>query len=254
MQNRYKYRDQGIDNNLLRNMKAHYYACISFVDYQVGRILDSLEKTGQLDNTLVLLTADHGEHLGDYNCFGKRTMHDSCARVPMLAWMPGRFEGGVRCDLPANLVDVMPTILAAAGCDTTGLALDGVDLHDLLDGTSGRQAVFSQYRAAETAIYTMVTPRWKYAYSAPDQREYLFDRVVDPKETRNRAGLPSSDDVIKTLRQQTLAWLKAGGETAAFEGDQWKIYPKIEISSDPDSGLLIQDRPGFVLDLPGYTG
>ena len=253
MQNRYKYRDQGIDQNLLRNLKAHYYACISFVDYQVGRILDTLEQTGQRDNTLVLLTADHGEHLGDYNCFGKRSMQDSCARVPMLAWLPGRFEGGVRCDLPANLVDVMPTILAAAGCDTAGLAMDGVDLHDLLGGSAERQAVFSQYRAAGTAIYTMVTPRWKYAYSAPDQQEYLFDRLVDPRETRNRVGLPSTVSVVKTLRQQMLAWLAAGGEAAAVDGDQWKVYPKIVVSADPDSELLIQDRPGYVLDLPGYT-
>ena len=254
LQNRYKYRDQGIDNNLLRSMKAHYYACISFIDHQVGRILDALEQTGQRDNTLVLLTADHGEHLGDYNCFGKRSMQDSCARVPLLAWMPGRFEGGVRCDVPANLVDVMPTILAAAGCGIDGLVIDGVDLHALLDGSSERKAVFAQYRAAGSAIYTQVTARWKYAYSAPDQQEYLFDRLVDPRETRNRAGLPSTQDVVKMLRQQTLAWLAEGRETAAFEGDQWKVYPKIEVPADPDSGLLIQDRPGFVLDLSGYTG
>lgn len=253
MQNRYKYRDQGIDNHLLRSMKAHYYACISFIDYQVGRILDALVRTGQHENTLVLLAADHGEHLGDYNCFGKRSMQDSCARVPLLAWMPGRFEGGLRCDAPANLVDVMPTILAAAGCDADGLAMDGVDLHGLVDGSAQREAVYSQYRAAGTAIYTVVTARWKYAYSAPDQKEYLFDRLVDPGETRNRVGLPSTQDVVKTLRQQILAWLAAGGETAAFEGDQWKVYPKIDVSDDPDSGLLVQDRPGFVLDLPGYA-
>ncbi|MDA1045090.1 MAG: sulfatase-like hydrolase/transferase, partial [Verrucomicrobia bacterium] len=70
MQNRYKYRDQGIDNNMMRNMKAHYYACISFIDFQVGRILDTLEATGQLENTMIVFASDHGEHLGDYNCFG----------------------------------------------------------------------------------------------------------------------------------------------------------------------------------------
>ncbi len=252
-QNRYKYRDQGIDNNLVRNMKAHYYACISFIDHQVGRVLDALERTGQLGNTLILLTADHGEHLGDYNCFGKRTMQDSCARVPMLAWMPGRFEGGQRCDVPASLVDVMPTVLAAAGCDTAGVTTDGTALHELLDGSAGRDAVFSQYRAAGTAIYTMVTGRWKYAYSAPDHKEFLFDRLVDPLETRNRAGLPSTGSVLEEMRARTIAWLAQGGETAAFEGNEWKTYPRLDVSDDPDAGLLVQDRPGFVLDLPGYT-
>jgi arylsulfatase len=253
MQNRYKYRDQGIDNNLLRNMKAHYYSCISFIDYQVGRTLDVLESTGQLENTLILLTSDHGEHLGDYNCFGKRSMQDSCARVPMLALLPGRFEGGIRCDTPANLVDLMPTMLSAAGCNTDGLALDGVDLHSLLNGASDRGVVYSQYRAADTAIYTAVTNRWKYAYSVPDRQEYLFDRITDPKETRNRAGLPSSKDVVKELRAQTIAWLAEGGETAAYNGETWKTYPIPKVSDDPDTGLITQDPPGYVLNLPGYT-
>jgi choline-sulfatase len=252
-QTRYKYRDQGIDNHLLRCMKAHYYACISFIDYQVGRILEALERSGQLDNTLILFASDHGEHLGDYHCFGKRSMHDSCARIPLLARMPKRFAGGVRCDRPASLVDVMPTILAVAGCKTAGLGLDGVALHDLLDGSSGREAVHFQYRTAGTAIYSTVTSRWKYSYSAPDHREYLFDRRVDPLETRNRAGIPSSVDVLRALRKQTLDWLAQGGEAAAREGDQWKEYPRLDVPADPDSGLIVQDCPGFVLDLPGYT-
>ncbi|MFC1454090.1 sulfatase, partial [Verrucomicrobiota bacterium] len=75
-QNRYKYRDRGLDLNLLRVIKAYYYATISFVDNQLGRILDALERTGQLDDTLIVFTSDHGEHLGDLGCFGKRSMHD----------------------------------------------------------------------------------------------------------------------------------------------------------------------------------
>jgi len=253
LQNRYKGRDQGIDNNLMRNIKAHYYACISFIDYQIGRTLEALERTGQLGDTLVLMTADHGEHLGDYNCFGKRSMHDTCARVPMLAWMPGRFEGGVCCDLPTSLVDIMPTILAAAGCDREGLALDGVDLRSVLDGEAGREAVFSQYRTGGTALYTLVSSRWKYAYSAADNREFLFDRLVDPGETRNRSGLPTTQAVVKRMRHQTIEWLVQGGVTDVVEGDQWKVYPPREVATDPDSELLTQDRPDFVLDLPGYT-
>ena len=79
VQNRYKYADQGMSNHQMRLIKAYYYACISFVDYQIGRILDTLESTGQLDNTLILFSSDHGEHLGDRNSLGKRSMHDSSA-------------------------------------------------------------------------------------------------------------------------------------------------------------------------------
>ena len=252
-QNRYKYRDQGIDRNLLRCMKAHYYACVSFIDYQVGRVLQALEQTGQLDNTVVLFTADHGEHLGDYNCFGKRSMHDSCARIPMLARLPGRFEGGRVCDTPVSLVDVAPTILRAAGLAPEEMDLDGTDLKDIADGTSDREAVFSQYDREGKAIYTMVTPEWKYAYSAADDREFLFDRVRDPRETRNRAGLVFTTDTLDRMRESMMSFLSSVGETVGIESGQWKKYPHLVVSSDPDAGLLIQDPRGFEMNLPGYA-
>jgi len=256
-QNRYKYRDQGIDQNLTRNIKAFYYACISFIDYQVGRVLATLEKTGQLDDTLILFTADHGEHLGDYNCFGKRSMHDTCARVPLLARLPGRFEGGRRCDTPVSLVDVAPTLFGATGVDGREMALDGVDLANVLNGAAERDTVHSQIgREGERqggAIYTTVTPRWKYAYSAPDDKEFLFDRVMDPQETRNRAGLRMTQAALKALREKTMDWLRSGGETDGLDGEHWRRIPAPEISDDPDTGLLIQDSGWRDLDLPGYT-
>jgi arylsulfatase len=250
-QNRYKYRDQGIDKHLVRNIMAHYYACISFVDYQIGRLLDVLDSTGQRENTLILFSSDHGELLGDFNCFGKRSMHDAAARVPLLVSMPGRFEGGRRCDRPASLVDVAPTLFAAAGLDDGGMQLDGVDLATLLDGSCDRDAVHAQYRSAETAIYMTVTDGWKYAYSAPDQKEYLFDRVNDPAETRNHADAVPAQ--CQALRRQTMQWLRQGGETEGLEGEDWKLYRRLEVPDDPSQGLITQDRPGYVLDLPGYT-
>ncbi|MBI2940374.1 MAG: sulfatase-like hydrolase/transferase [Chloroflexi bacterium] len=252
-QNRYKYRDQGLDQNLLRTLKAYYYACISFVDYQVGRILDVLEKTGQIDHTLILFTADHGEHLGDYNCFGKRSMHDSCARVPLIARMPGRFEGGRVCDRPASLVDVAPTVLTACGGEMPSPRLDGVDLADVASGAAGRAAVFSQFQREGQAIYTAVTARWKYAYSAADDREFLFDRVEDPQETRNRAGLLFCRDALAGMRQMLITELRAAGETAGLDGERWKGFPREEVPADPDSGLLVQDHRWAETRIPGYT-
>jgi arylsulfatase A-like enzyme len=113
-QNRYKYRDQGIDWNLVRNIKAYYYATISYVDFQIGRILATLEESGQLENTLIVFASDHGELLGDYNCFGKRSMHDASSRVPMVVRGPG-FAAGTRCETPVSLVDLLPTAAAAGG-------------------------------------------------------------------------------------------------------------------------------------------
>jgi arylsulfatase A-like enzyme len=252
-QNRYKYRDQGIDQNLLRCMKAHYYACISFIDYQVGRLLAALEATRQLDNTLILFTSDHGELLGDYNCFGKRSMHDACARVPLLARLPGRFPAGQVCRQPANLVDIMPTILSAAGTDCRTHPLDGEDLTEIAAGTCRRDYVYSQFAKGGNAIYTIVNERWKYAYSAPDDEEFLFDRVRDPRESRNHAGVAGYAAAQQEMREALIAFLRAAGESDALDGDAWKAYPRKELPRNPDAGLLVQDHPWANTEIPGYT-
>ena len=253
-QNRYKYRDQGIDLNLLRGLKAYYYAAISFIDCQIGRTLAALERTGQLDNTLIIHTSDHGELLGDFHCFGKRSMHDAAARVPLIARLPGRLDGGGVCDRPASLVDVAATVLGATGAEMPAGQLDGVDLADLAAGAADREMVFSQHSRAERGTYMALNARWKYFYSAPDDREFLFDRVNDPAETRNRAGAPFCEDGREGMKRQLIAHLAQGGETAALDGDDWRKYPRMDVPADPDDGLLIQDHPWADTTIPGYTG
>lgn len=251
-QNRYKYRDQGYDLNLVRCQIAYYYACISFIDMQAGRMLDTLEAAGQLDNTLILYTSDHGELLGDYRSFGKRSFHDSASRVPLLARYPDRFEAGLQCDRPTNLVDVMPTVLAAAGVDQPN-GLDGEDLATIADGSSTREAIFGQQYAGNRATYFAVTDRWKYVYSAPDDQAWLIDRVGDPEETRNRSGVSLVSQHETAMRTMLIDHLKTGGEEAALEGDNFKRYPKLTVPANPDAGLLIQDSPWADQRVPGYS-
>ena len=142
-QNRYKYRDRGLDLNLIRCMRAYYAACISFVDHQVGRVLDKLESTGELDNTLIVFTADHGELLGDFGCFGKRSFHEVSQRVPLIVRQPGRFKKGGRCEVPASLVDLLPTFLAAAG-QPVPPECDGVDFGALArERATARRFIFT---------------------------------------------------------------------------------------------------------------
>ncbi len=253
-QNRYKYRDQGIDNNLMRNLRAYYMACVSFIDFQVGRVLAELESTGQVDNTLILFTSDHGEHLGDYNCFGKRSMHDTCARVPLLALQPGRLDGGKRIDRVTSLVDIAPTILGAAGVRDHAGRLDGLDLAEVAADSCSREEVFIQYQVAQSAIHAIVTDTWKYAYSAGDQREYLFDRKNDPQETRNRAGLVFLRDERQNLKQRLIDFLSDDPHADLLDNNDFKQYPLLCEDSDPDTGLLIQDHPWADTKIEGYNG
>lgn len=250
-QNRYKYRDQGIDRNLVRCMKAYYYACISFVDFQVQRILAALESAGQLDNTLIVFSSDHGELLGDYGCFGKRSMHDSAARIPLLVRHPGRFASGRVCTRPASLVDVMPTMLAAAG--TAAERMDGEDLADVAAGRSDRGEVFSQFERAGKATYMIATEQWKYFHSAPDGRDWLFDRDRDPDETRSVSGEPGAAAAQRALKLRLIDHLKRSGETAGLDGDDWKAFPTLQVPADPDAGLIFQDHPWANQHIPGYS-
>jgi arylsulfatase len=279
VQNRYKYQDQGRNLHLIRAFKAFYYASISFVDYQVGRILDSLEKTGQLENTLILFSSDHGEHLGDYNCWGKRSMHDSAARVPMIISQKGRFDGGRICEEPVSLVDVAPTFLGAANLEFKDHKLDGEDMKNILEGSSSRKYVFSELSAtgkmtAEGTVLRdldstmtpeesrascqnsmIVSREWKYWYSGADNKEFLIDRLSDPRETRNLKGNNFCKEAKAEHKQALMDFMKKGGETACLSGDNLRTYPKRSIDPDPDSGLLIQDgyTPWTKIEFPrGY--
>ena len=252
VQNRYKYRDQGFDGNLVRLTIAAYYSCISFVDYQVGRIVEFLREEGELDNTLVLFVSDHGEMLGDYNCYGKRTLLDAASRVPLLARYPERFAAGHRHEAPVSLIDVLPTCLAAADIPTMSQHA-GVDLAALSGGECERDPVILQFQQDDIGLYGLVNSQYKYIYSAPDDREWLFDRRGGQPEQRNLAGNGAYADELQTLKQRLIAMLRQDGYERALEGDDWRRHPTKAIPSTPDAWQLFQDgRDVSALFPPGY--
>lgn len=246
VQNRYKYRDAGIDDNLLRVMKAYYYGCISFIDYNVGRILQVLEQTGELENTLILFTSDHGEFLGDYHCFGKRSFLKSAANIPLIVRYPERFTAAQTCTAPVSLVDILPTFLAAAGIASDRLDLDGIDLAEIAQNPQRRPIVYGHYQSGGSentnqAAYMALTERWKYIYSAAENREFLFDRRVDPEETRNRAETLGYLEHTHALQAALIAQLRESGRQDVLDGDRWRALPSPAFPRDPDAGLLFQD-------------
>lgn len=245
-QNRYKWRNAGVDDNLVRAMRAAYYGCISFIDYHAGRILAELDHQGLLDDTLVAFTTDHGEHLGDYDCYGKRSFLDTSARIPLIARFPRRFAAGVRCEAPTSLLDVAPTLLAAAGCESAGAALPGADLAEMAGGTSDREIVFGQHQHDGLATYAAVTREWKYFYSVPDAKEYLFDRRQDPDELRNVAYNPCYLAATRQMRERLHGYFRAEGYERPLDGDGWRNFGPGPILIDADQELLHQDPPASV--------
>jgi arylsulfatase len=239
-QNRYKYRDQGFDWNLVRLIQAQYYAAISFVDYNIGRILQALRQENALDNTLVIFTSDHGELLGDYGSFGKRSILDPAARVPLIVRFPARFEPGARCDRLASSVDISPTCLAVAGISPSPDHV-GFDLADLAAGKVNRDAVLCQYQQNRLGLYGLITQEWKYIYSAPDNKEWLLQRVPGQMDTRNLAGHPAYGALLTELRTRLIDWLRSDGYLDPLDGNSWRLYPRLDVPSTPDAWQLYQE-------------
>ena len=255
-QNRYKYRDKGYDEMLFRAMKAMYYACISFIDFNLGRILAALGD--EIDNTLIVFTADHGELLGDYGSVGKRTMLNPAARVPLILRPPGVAQGGLLVDRPVSLLDIFPTFAAAAGADDPPPSAEGADLLALAAGDVQREVVYSQYSEGNTGLYMIASRDHKYIYSAADHKEWLFDLRIDPDETMNFAGNPRYQGQLAELRRRIIKRFESDGYEQAVKDGAWREYePPVFPDPAGDDGLLFQDPPqlpDLLRELgPGYA-
>ena len=254
-QNRYKYRDQGLDNNLIKLIKAYYYGCISYVDFQIGKIINTLKTTNQLENTVIIFTSDHGEHLGDYNSFGKRSMHSTSSRIPLIVSFPGVFPKNVKITNPTSLIDIAKTCLALGGIKGYDDLYEGEDLLEISKGNSERKYVFSQWNKGGYAQYMCVGKSGLYFYSAEDDKEFYFNHLVDPNETENRAYLIGENQkVVKGMREQLLKHLKENNESSAFEEEEgrllWKKHKCRSVYEDPQEGLIYQDHPWATTTLP----
>ncbi len=179
------------DHKLVR---AAYWAMIDQIDMQVGRMMDALERTGQLENTLVIFTSDHGELLGDHGIYLKGPhFYEPSIRVPLILSWPGRIGEGQRSAALVELVDLPQTILDAAGMEHHK-GMQGRSLWPLLTGEAGahRDDVYCEYYNAinshkdPKAQCTMVrTDRYKLVrYHNTDSGE-LYDLQEDPTETAN---------------------------------------------------------------------
>ena len=251
-QNRYKYRESGPDDTLCRTIRAAYYGCISFIDYHIGRLLRVLAATGQLDRTLILFTSDHGELLGDFGSFGKRSFLEPAGRVPLLARLPGRFAAGAVCERAVSLVDLMPTALAAAQVEPGDT--DGCDLAEVA-GATGERTVFGQLDQGARGVYMACDGRLKYFHSVPDRRDYLFDLQRDPRELQNRADDPAAAVELAEMRRRLRERLLRDGYDAPFDGTDWREPPPPPEPRDADNDRIFQEAqwtdpwPHF----PGYT-
>ncbi len=206
----------GLPENLLLDAVQAYYASVSFVDAQIGRILDTLETVGCADKTLVVLWSDHGYHLGEHQgVWQKRTLFEASARAPMIIRMPAATGNGQVCRRVVEFVDIYPTIVAAAGVPrTAGQSLDGRSLLPLLKNPNANWpevAVTQVLRPSDDRLPTPVmgrsirTARYRYTeWNEGQAGVELYDYSTDPGEFRNLAVNPNEFDkkLIESLRAE----------------------------------------------------
>jgi len=199
-------RGLGLSDDDWRRVRAFYYALVSHVDDQVGRILDALDKAGIAEQTLVLFTSDHGEHLGDHGLVQKGPPGlDSCAHVPMLLRLPGLVRPEARHEALVEQVDVAPTILDFCGVQSPPF-FQGRTFRPLLEGRPYREraSVFMELKVPFSHSWkTVRSHMWKYARRHSGE-ERLYDLVDDPHELRNVAADPASAAMLHEARAELL--------------------------------------------------
>jgi len=198
----------------VREELAVYYAVISHMDTQIGRILQALEATDQLDNTIVVFTSDHGLAIGSHGLRGKQNMHEHTISVPLIFSGPG-IPPNNRCDAQCYLRDLFPTI-----CDLVGIPIPNTvqahSLKPLLDGEvqTVYSAVFGYYLQFQRMIRT---DQWKLICYPQADREQLFNIEKDPFELHDLSQDSHYAKVLTDLRKQLTAWQSANHDPLVAE-------------------------------------
>jgi arylsulfatase A-like enzyme len=180
---------------------AAYYASVTYMDQQVGRLLDALDRLGQRENTIVIFTSDHGYNLGEHTMWQKLSLFEESARVPLLISAPG-FEkaAGKKAQGLVELVDLYPTLLDLTGLkDKAPANLDGISLRPLLDNPDSKGKKKLAYTITRSSGESIRTDRYRYNRWGKEGEE-LYDHQTDPKEFTNLVGMEQHSETLKRLR------------------------------------------------------
>jgi arylsulfatase A-like enzyme len=189
-----------------RALVRGYAAATSYVDYEIGRVLNALDTLGMRDSTIVVLFGDHGYFLGENGFWAKHNNMEVATRAPLIMRVPGQSMTGARPMHFAELVDIFPTLIDLAGLPKE-IGLEGTSLVPaLMAGKPVKRAAFSQYRRNKAMGYSVRTDthrftEWRDDASGEVKAHVLFDHRIDPQENRNIADQPDQLAIVKTMSE-----------------------------------------------------
>ncbi len=207
----------GMTEQQRREAMQAYYASISFLDVQVGKLLDALERLRLADNTTVVFWSDHGYSLGQHGQWMKQTLFEPAARVPMMVGGAGVRARGRTCPRTVELADLYPTLAALCGLSGVPADLHGRSLAPLLanPNTPWTKPAITQVRRPTAMGYTIRTERYRYTFWGDgEQGEELYNYDADPRELKNLADDASAAALKSHLRTQMTAILTRRGKRA----------------------------------------
>ncbi|MBK5293451.1 MAG: sulfatase-like hydrolase/transferase [Acidobacteriia bacterium] len=224
----------GIDRRRLQWIYRSYYASVTMVDDEVGRILDELDQTGQARNTLIIFSVDHGDQLLEHGLFGKNVFFEPSVHAPLLASLPGAIRPGI-CDALTESVDVVPSVLDFCGLPVPE-RVQGRSFRALVTGGSSNRREFafgenimpevitrpdgSGYGytpgkgidgVAHPDVKMVRSPRWKLNYY-PGHSGELYDLENDPGEWKNLYSHAGQQGRVRDLKDALLDWMITAGE------------------------------------------
>jgi iduronate 2-sulfatase len=190
------------DPKFRRQATAAYHASVSFVDAQVGVLMDALDRLKLWDSTVVVLLGDHGFHLGEHRgLWRKDTLFEETVRTPLIVAAPQVQQPGAAALAEVELLDLYPTIVELAGVPRVA-GVDGKSLVPLLRDPSQRVRTGAlSFRRAKAPLLAVSVRTARYRYTQwPDGSEEIYDHGADPGETRNLAGDPAATGPLRQLR------------------------------------------------------
>ena len=206
----------------IRQNIADYYAMITHLDAEIGRVIQALRDSGRFDNTVIILAGDNGLAVGQHGLLGKQNLYDHSLHVPFIMAGPG-ITPGMKSDTLCYLYDIFPTI-----CDMLDIGIpgtvDGISLAPVLGGGSieGRESLYFAYKNFQRALRT---DRWKLILYNVDGARHtqLFDLQNDPRETENLADSGEHRQIVKDMTVRLKRWFADIGDPVDLDKPGWGV-------------------------------